>query len=90
MNESRFSDRAIIVAGLIIFVATLAAFVWLWFFSSRPDSQIYRSNEDLSTIDLSNLESKGKTLLDGLKNNAGIPIPEPIGKEGRTNPFAAL
>jgi len=90
MSESSFSDRSIIIVSLVLLVLVVAAFVWLWFGFQRPSAEIYKSAENLEPVTIIGVESRAKTLLEGLKNNAGIPIPEPTGKEGRTDPFASL
>jgi len=88
MSENRFSDRSLVIVSIILAVIILAAFVWLWFGYQRPSSEIYRSSADLQPVDVESLKTRGKTLVDGLKNNSGIPIPEPTGKMGRADPFA--
>ncbi len=90
MSEGRFSDKAIMIVAIIIFAGTIISFVWLWLGYQRPDYTQYQSKDNLVPVDVSGVESKAKTLLEGLKNNAGIPIPTPAGKMGRTDPFASL
>lgn len=88
MSEGRFSDRSMAIVSIILAVIILAAFIWLWFGYQRPSPEIYRSSADLQPVDVESLSTRGKTLIEGLKNNGGIPIPEPIGKMGRADPFA--
>ena len=90
MSEKRFSDKAIMVVAVILLLGTVAVFAWLWFRYRRPDYTQYQSKDDLAPVDVSGVESKAKTLLEGLKNNGGIPIPTPSGKMGRVDPFASL
>ncbi|OIN88822.1 hypothetical protein CO019_01100 [Candidatus Berkelbacteria bacterium CG_4_9_14_0_2_um_filter_42_30] len=90
MSENSFFDRSMTIVSLVLLVFVVAAFVWLWFGSQRPSAEIYKSAENLEPVTITGVESRAKTLLEGLKNNAAIPIPEPTGKEGRTDPFAAL
>jgi len=90
MSEDRFSNRAMTIVGLLLLILVAGAFLWLWFGYPRPDPEIYKSTTNLEPVDVSKVQSQGKTLLEGLKNNSGIPIPEPTGKEGRADPFAAL
>lgn len=90
MNNGKFSNNAMMVAGLAVFLATAMAFVWLWFGYTRPNQQQYQSTDNLVPVDISGLETKAKPVLDGLKNNSGIPIPAPTGKMGRVDPFASL
>ena len=90
MSERKLSDKAMMIIAAMIFLATVIAFVWLWFGYQRPDQQQFQSGSNLTPVDVSGVDSKGKTLLDGLKNNSGIPISAPTGKMGRTDPFASL
>ena len=43
----------------------------------------------ISSTDVATLESKAKTLISGRENTAGIPIPTPTQKMGKTNPFSS-
>lgn len=90
MTSTRLGDKAMMTIGLLVFLATAAALVWLWFGFPRPDQQQYQSKENLAPVDVSGAETKAKPLLDGLKNNSGIPIPAPTDKMGRADPFASL
>lgn len=90
MTSGRFSNNAIMIISLMIFLAIIVAFIWLWFGFTRPDQQQFRSSDNLAPVDVSGIETKAKSLLDGLKNNSGIPISTPTGKMGRTDPFANL
>jgi hypothetical protein len=90
MKNNTFSDKAMTVVSLTIMLAIVVSFFWLWFGYKRPTAESFKSLEDLTPVSLSNLESRATTLLSGLKNNSGIPIPEPTSKEGRTDPFADL
>jgi len=90
MSERKLSDKAMMIVGAIILLVTIVAFVWLWFGYQRPDWQQFQSSDNLIPVDVSGVDSKAKTLLDGLKNNSGIPIPTPSGKMGRVDPFASL
>jgi hypothetical protein len=90
MKQNSFSQNSMFIFSIGLLVVTIAVFAWIWFGTSRPSADAFRISEDLAPVSVAGLESNAKTLLDGLKNNSGIPIPEPIGKEGRADPFASL
>jgi len=90
MSEKSFSERSMTVVGLVLLILATGAFVWLWFGFQRPNSEMYQSTTNLEPISVAGVESQAKTLLEGLKNNAGIPIPLPTGKMGRSDPFSSL
>jgi hypothetical protein len=90
MSENSFSDKAMLIVSVSLMVLVLAGFAWVWFGTARPGVDQFTSTADLEPVSISGVESKAKTLLDGLKNNSGIPIPEPTAKMGRPDPFANL
>lgn len=89
MKQSTLSEKAMVVISLLLLAVAIGLFSWIWFGGTRPSSDIYASKENLKSVSVMGLES-AKKLIDGLKNNSGIPIPEPTGKEGRADPFAPL
>ncbi|MCX6810199.1 MAG: hypothetical protein NTY30_00460 [Candidatus Berkelbacteria bacterium] len=90
MKQNTFSQKAMLVFSLALLVLIIAVFSWIWFGATRPEVSAYKSKEKLTPISVAGLESQAKKILDSLKNNSGIPIPEPTAKEGRVDPFAAL
>lgn len=90
MKQYTFSEKAMLIFSLALMVVIVAAFAWIWFGWSRPSVDSYKTTEDLSPVSVTGLETQAQKLLDGLKNNSGIPIPEPTTKEGRADPFANL
>ena len=90
MSESNFSEKAMFIVSVSLMVLVLGGFAWAWFGTTRPGIDQYASTANLEPVSISGVESKAKTLLEGLKNNSGIPIPEPTAKMGRPDPFANL
>lgn len=90
MREVNFSEKAMLVFSIALSALVLALFAWAWFSVEQPPVDNFRSSEDLSLVNVAGLESQAAKLLEGLKNNSGIPIPAPTAKEGRADPFAAL
>ncbi len=90
MKQNTFSQKAMLIFSVGLLVIIIAVFAWTWFGSVHPSADTYKTSENLTPVSLSGLETNAKTLLDGLKNNSGIPIPEPTSKEGRADPFASL
>ncbi|OQA04354.1 MAG: hypothetical protein BWY68_00381 [bacterium ADurb.Bin400] len=76
------------IGGLSMVVISVLAFVWLWSQTRvvAVDSGMVMDN--LQPVDVQSLENSTKELIEGLENNAGMPIPVPIDKMGRDNPFA--
>ena len=90
MAEEQAQDRSYYIGSIIVLILAIGAFIWLAVAFPRPDSSIYRSSVDLSPVNVDRLESQVKPLLSDLTNSAGLPIPEPVSKMGRTDPFASL
>lgn len=90
MSEGTFSNKTLAISGYVMLALVLAAFAWLWFKSPRPDESIYKSTANLQVLDISGIDKEAQKLLDGLSNNAGIPITTPADKIGREDPFASL
>jgi len=90
MKQSTFSDKAMTIFSLSLLVLVVVLFAWMWFGGQAVSSGAYKTTEDLKPVSVAGLETRAKTLLDGLKNNSGIPVSEPTTKEGRADPFASL
>lgn len=90
MIESSTSSRAMTVFSLILLIAIIAVFAWMWFGADKPSAESFYTTEKLQPVSVAGLESRAKALLDGLQNNSGIPVSEPTTKEGRADPFASL
>jgi len=90
MKNDNGSEKTTQIFAVALMVLAIIAFIWIWFFRQKPSSDQYASLENLEPVSVAGLESKAKTLFEGLKNNSGIPISEPTGKMGRQDPFASL
>lgn len=90
MSENTFSNKTLAVSGFVLLGIVVAIFLWVWFKIPRPDENIYRVEVNLYLPDISAIDKKASTLLEGLANNSGMPIPEPSEKMGREDPFASL
>lgn len=79
-------DKISLIVGIILVICTAGAFYWLW-----GQTKNYTVNtivaENLKPIEIETVKNEAKTLLSGLENKAGIPIPTPDAKMGKTNPF---
>lgn len=90
MKEVNISEKGMIIFSAVLSLLVLALFGWAWFQGQKPSFESFQSSEDLTPVNVIGLESRAEKLLEGLKNNSGIPIAEPTAKEGRADPFAAL
>lgn len=90
MKQSTFSDKAMIIFSVALLALVISLFAWMWFGGSKFRADTYKATQNLQPVSVAGLETRAKTLLDGLKNNSGIPVPEPTAKEGRADPFASL
>jgi hypothetical protein len=90
MSESTFSNKTFLVSGFVMMIVVLASFAWVWFKTPRPDESIYRTSANLQIPDISGIEKRASSLLEGMTNSGGIPIPTPTEKMGREDPFASL
>lgn len=77
-----------LIGSILFFIATGAAFYWLWTTSQAPATGAIISAP--AVADISGLKDKAKTLISGRENLSGIPVLAPTAdKVGRDNPFAA-
>ncbi|TSC94331.1 MAG: hypothetical protein Athens101428_317 [Candidatus Berkelbacteria bacterium Athens1014_28] len=90
MTEKTLSNRTVVFIGLVLSLIVVVANIWLYFSYPRPSVDSFKSTDNLLPVDISAVATDGKKLLEGLVNNSNIPIPEPSGKMGRSNPFADL
>ena len=90
MSENTFSNKTLAISGFVMLAVVLAAFAWMWFKTPRPDESMYRTSANLQVPDISGIEKRASSLLEGMTNNGGIPIPETNEKMGREDPFASL
>lgn len=90
MKQGTFSDKAMIIFSTALLILLILLFAWIWFGGQTVSSDTFKTTESLQPVSVAGLETRAKTLLDGLKNNSGIPVTEPTAKEGRVDPFAAL
>lgn len=75
-----------LIASLFFLIATGMAFYWLW-----TQTQNFTVNtavaENLKPVEVETVKNEAEKLLFGVENKAGIPIPSPVGKMGKENPF---
>lgn len=73
--------------GFGFFVLVFVIIAYLYTSSSSTDDTIQVSSFS-SPVDIVSVESSAKKLISTRDNNAGIPIPVPVDKLGKTNPFS--
>lgn len=84
------SAKTLSLIGSIVFLAlTAMGFVWLWS-TSRPDLSHVLVSESLKPVEIESIKSDAESLLKNVENNASLPIPIPLEKMGRDNPFAGI
>ncbi len=72
----------------LFLVAVLGCFYMIWTACLPKDDQLsYSTVEIYSPVDVSGVKSQAKKLIDSYENYSNIPIPVPVGKMGKSNPF---
>jgi hypothetical protein len=75
-----------LIASLIFALATIGGFYWLWTLSK--DFTIKTTvADDMRPVEIDTVKDQAVSLLAGLNNVSGMPIPTPTNKMGKTNPF---
>lgn len=79
-----------IIASMLFMMLTIGAFYYLW---SGQMSQAESANTadvaPFAVVDISGIKDEATKITTGYENNAGLPIPAPTAKLGKTNPFNA-
>ncbi len=77
-----------IVGSLILVVAVVGGFFWLW-----QMSKDYNANpaveDNLKPVEIESVKKDAENVLSGLDKSSDIPISTPVDKMGKTNPFTA-
>ena len=72
--------------SLLFMILVLGGYFYIWRTASlnAPPSV---SSESYAPVDVTAIKGQADILIKARENNAGIPIPDPIGKLGKPNPF---
>ncbi len=73
--------------GFIVMVLTAGGFFWLWNQTGSVTVNTVQIAASYEPVDIENIKTEARDLISGLENNANIPIPIPLEKMGRENPF---
>jgi len=74
------------ITALLFAVATAGGFYWLWTISKTGVSTA-SPDTTYAIVEIESVKTEATNILTGLENIAGIPIPVPTAKMGKTNPF---
>jgi len=77
------------IGALIFMILVVGGFYYVWKTASDVASSSGGATETYSLVDLSGMKSQAQTLTTGAENNAGLPLPVPTAKLGKTNPYSA-
>jgi hypothetical protein len=76
------------LGSILFMVASLIIVFLIWNGSSKVQSvEQYSNTESYAPVDISSLKTQAVKIISGYQNNASIPIPVPVAKMGKTNPF---
>lgn len=78
-----------IIISLIFLLAVGAGYYFIWS-GARSASQgtTVSATVSYTPVDVSGIKAQAEKLVQSRQNNAGIPIPAPTGKLGKTDPFS--
>lgn len=78
-----------LVVSLVFLLAVAAGYYFIW---SSAKSGSSGTTVDIVTsytpVDVSGIKTQAEKLIQSRENNAGIPIPTPTDKLGKTDPFS--
>lgn len=78
-----------VIVSLVFLLAVAACYYFIW---SGARNALETTSVDISVnytpVDVSDIKNQAQTLIQSRQNNAGIPIPEPTQKLGKTDPFS--
>ena len=78
-----------IIASLVFLLAVGIAYYFIWSgASSAAESTTVTVTTSYTPVDVSGIKTQAEQLIQSRENNAGIPIPTPIEKLGKPDPFA--
>lgn len=88
MKTQISSKTVAFIASLLFIAATIGGFFWLWQMSKN-----YNTNppvaDNLQPIEIESVKKDAENVLAGLEKNSDIPIPTPVDKMGKDNPFVS-
>jgi hypothetical protein len=76
-----------LISSLVFLVVVLYAIFAVWRIANTVELNL-TANYSVGP-EFSGIEQKATKLLSGLENNAGIPLPTPTDKMGKSNPFTS-
>jgi hypothetical protein len=75
-----------LILSLVFALATVGGFYWLWTQSKNFTVRAVIA-ENMKPVEIETVKTKAVSLLAGLNNVGGMPIPVPTSKMGKANPF---
>ena len=72
--------------SLFFALATVGGFYWLWAQSKNFTIKTTPA-ADMQAVEIESVKTEAVSLLSGLNNVVGMPIPVPTSKMGKANPF---
>ena len=86
MNTSKFVS----IFSTFFLILTIVCFTYLFIQvrTKAPDAR--EVNDKYKTVEIESIKNDALNLLSERQNVSGIPIPQPIQKMGKSNPFAGI
>jgi hypothetical protein len=75
-----------LLGSLLFMILVLGGYFYIWR-SASLNAPPAVSSESYTPVDVTAIKGQADTLIKTRVNNAGIPIPDPIEKLGKSNPF---
>lgn len=75
-----------IIVSFVFLIATIGGFFWLWT-QAKNFTVDTKLATNLKPVEIASTKNEAITLLAGLQKFSDIPIPIPVEKMGKANPF---
>lgn len=77
-----------VVASVIFAILSIGGFFYLWT-AAKNYSVDLAVSEKLKTVEVETVKKDAENILENLEKVSDMPIPTPLGKMGKTNPFTS-
>lgn len=90
--DKKISSKTLgLIVSVILLVATIGGYVWLWISAQPGEISNSVADQTYQVVSIDNVETDAKALVKDKANQGKLPITAPTSdKIGRENPFAGI